>query len=97
MVPSRKKTMDTKEVESRMFLLTIFPKICWGILCFLYLQFWPFLSPEAVHSGDGVNISLNYKLWILAGRFGLLVSRGRQVRRGLTILAGVPHLMIRRR
>ena len=39
-------------------------------------------------SGDTVN-SLNYKLWILPGCFGLLVSRDWHMRRGLAMLAGV--------
>ena len=36
-------------------------------------------------SGDRASVSLNYKLWLLPGHFGLLVFRNQQVRRGATI------------
>lgn len=43
------------------------------------------------HTISRVNLLLNYKLQLLPGHFGLLVSRDQQARRGVTDLVAVIH------
>lgn len=65
------------------------PVTHWGSLCFLSpqiwaLQDWRLWSPHGAHS---------CQLQLLPGHFGLLMPRNQQVRRGITVWAGIidPH------